>query len=280
MKSKPVVYRTRALACLALILVSGCIEGGASRSLTTSAWFIEPSLSNVAIITVDFSSLELKAAYFIKQEPCDKRFPPPGDQELTAPASRIFNAVGTGWTSRISKQGKELAFDVSRVGDFAVLEIPPVDFGGAAISDRCSGLVLYAGSIVWSGLGEQIYPAVPLRSDALQRKATKILPPQTIDIVIGVGANANTDSGMAAWESIANLNLVQEMASSPYTVLVYLYPRTVGMFDPAQADWIIFVHRGPPPEPSLVATATPQQLHLSPLRTPTSFVAPLPTRRP
>jgi hypothetical protein len=41
-------------------------------------------------------------------------------------------------------------------------------------------------------------------------------------------------SGLAAWHAVQDLNLVQELAASPYDVLVYLYPKAVGLFDPCR----------------------------------------------
>lgn len=159
-----------------------------------------------------------------------------------------------------------------------MLEIVPGDFGGVAISDPCSGLVLYAGSIVWAGGGEQLYPAAPIRSDALKRVSQQISPPRRVDVVIGPYADGDEEGGIAAWNSVKDLNLVQEIASAPYSVLVYLYPRTVGMFNPANADWVILLYRGPTPatpNPNLRPTITPP-----PVPTSQQLLSPPPTLIP
>jgi len=98
--------------------------------------------------------------------------------------------------------------------------------------------------------------------------------------MIGPAADADEERGIAAWDSIKDLNLIQELASAPYTVLVYLYPRTMGMLDPAQADWVIFIHRGPPPEPPIIVTTIPEPVPVSPLPTAQPFGSPLTTPSP
>jgi hypothetical protein len=128
----------------------------------------------------------------------------------------------------------------------AVLEIPPGDFGGFAVLNRCSGLVIFAGSILWMGKGEQFFPANPINPGLLAHKKTSINSPQRVDVIFGpyVGL-VEKESALSAWDSIQDLNIVQDLAVSPYDVLVYLYPRTVGMFNPADAEWVIFLQRKP-----------------------------------
>lgn len=258
---------------------------------TRPTWFLPDHLSNIAIILVDFQTLQFEVAYFTSQVPCGRNRPPVSDEELKFRAGGIFNAAGTYWTRRVIEEAngkrEELAFEVSRIGDFVVLEIPPGDFGGVAVSHPCSGLILYAGSIVWSGSGEQLYPAVAIDPGALEHTSRQVSTPQRIDVRIGpgvhLGAGEAKESGMAAWNSVKGLNLVQELASRPYSVLVYLYPRTVGMFDPARADWVIFVHRGASPEAPTVdapPTPTPQPPELLPTPTSQFPISPLPTPQP
>lgn len=44
----------------------------------------------------------------------------------------------------------------------------------------------------------------------------------------------------AAWEAIDDVAVVKDMSESPYPVGAYLYPPTVGAFDPDVADWVFF----------------------------------------
>lgn len=226
------------------------VEPTRSNTVTQAAWFIDPYLSNIAIIVLDYQTLQFKAAYFTRQEPCRSQRQPVSDEELKRRAGGIFDAVGKYWTHRvITDQGttrEELAFQTRFAGDLAILEIEPTDFGGFAVSHHCSGAVIFAGSIIWTGTGEQFYPANPIASDALIRHRAPITSPQRIDITNGPAAPpADEKSGLAAWHAVQDLKLVQELAASPYDVLVYLYPKTVGMFDPNSAEWVIFVQRHP-----------------------------------
>lgn len=209
--------------------------------------FFHPSASNVAIVALDFQTLQLKRAFVSYHPSCDD-YPPVSDDELRWRAGGIFDAAGEYWSGQVKEEdlgrSEVLGFQVSHVGDFAVLHISPVDFGALAVSHPCSGRVLFAGSIVWSGRGEQLYPPLPIEPDALQRTPGQASPPQRID-VLGQDVDADEEAGMAAWDSIRDLNLVKDLAFGSYSVLVYLYPRTVGTFFPENADWLVFVHHGP-----------------------------------
>jgi len=160
------------IVALTLILASACNATTSPApnqpsSSTLPGWFIDPDSSNIAIITLDFQTLDRKGVYFTRQEPCDRHHPAINDEEIAARVGDIFRATQAYWSGKI---------DVSRVADFVISVMPPSDFGGFAASHPCSGLVLYAGSIVWSGRGEQIYPAIPIHSNALQHTAPPALP--------------------------------------------------------------------------------------------------------
>jgi hypothetical protein len=204
----------------------------------------DPYESAIAIITLDFQTLRMKAAYLAYGEPCDSQ-PPVSDEEVRTRAGAIFAGKYT-WEINVQGGG------VSRVGDFVVLGVAPSDFGGVAVSDPCTGEVLFAGSIVWNGRGGQLYPVEPIPPDLLDRTSGQASPPQSIDVTGSLAASdapgeggGLEEGGLAAWDSVLDLNLVGDLASAPYTVLVLLYPRSVGAFDPAAADWVIFVHCPP-----------------------------------
>ena len=130
--------------------------------------------------------------------------------------------------------------------DFAVLIFPP-DLGGVLISSLCDGTVLYAGSIIWAGHGGQSYPDpdTALNAFSIRHTSTQASPPQSIDVV-SMESDAEgelREEGLAAWNSVSDLNLVQELSSSPYNVLIYFYsPSLVVEMDETELEWIIFVH--------------------------------------
>ena len=248
------------LTCLILLFFGAscsknmpALDGNATpvNSIPTPGWFINPSQSNIGIFVLDYQTLAFRAAYFTKQEPCGSNRQPVSEEELQERAGGLFNAVGKNWSRRVITDDKgneqsELAFKTTLAGDLAVLDLPPGDFGGFAVLHRCSGLVIYAGSILYMGKGEQLFPANPINPDVLTHKKTSINSPQRVDVIFGpyVG-HIEKESGLSAWNSIQDLNFVQDLAVSPYDVLVYLYPRTVGVFNPDDAEWVIFVQRKP-----------------------------------
>jgi hypothetical protein len=216
-------------------------------SAGTSPWFVSSDWSSVAVIVLDFETFRLKRAYISYHPSCDDH-PMVSDDNLRWRAGGIFDAAGEYWSGQVKEEAlgrsEVLDFEVSHLGDFAVLHISPGDFGAIAVSDPCSGRVLFAGSVIWAGRGEQLYPAVPIEPDALERTPGQAPPPQRLD-VLGQDYEPEEQAGLAAWDSVRYLNLVKDLASSPYSVLVYLYPRSVGAFFPENADWIIFVHHTP-----------------------------------
>ncbi len=268
------------IGLVAIFLISSC--RGQRANHADSAWFLQENLSNIGIIVLNFQTLQLQRAYLSVKTPCDELHLPVDDRQLTLRASGLFNAVRRDWTRRIieDEEGvrEELAFEVTHKNDLAVLELPPADFGGFAVAHRCSGLVVYAGSIVWGGTGQQLYPATPIDPGALKRTwRHQAPPPEQLDVMIGPYARGTEEDGLAAWQSIQNLNFVQDLMSGPYSVLVYLYPRSVGVFSPVNANWVIFVHRNPALEQESRSgpTLTPLTTQLSPTPTASTFLSPL-----
>jgi hypothetical protein len=251
--------RITTLLVVVVLLTTAC--GGSAAEIAASSpppvrtpplpsQFFDPSSSNTAIFSLDYQTLQLKTVYVSNQAPCSRTSGPLSDEELKRRTSGLFWATGNGWHRQIQQDANgqshdEVAFTVTHINELAVLEIIPGDVGGFAVVDRCSGVVLYAGSIIYAGGGTQLYPAVPVPQEAIQRTADQGHPPQSLQVRSGPGAPEDTKGGQRAWESIRDVTLVEEIASTPYEVLVYLYPRTVGVFAAYNADWVIFVRRGP-----------------------------------
>ncbi len=222
-------------------------------ALTESApiWYIDPALSNIGIIVLDYRTLHINAVFIVKQDPCSASLPGASDDELRASASGIFNAVGRHWSrGTVTPENRGhpdlLGFETKLVRDLAILELPPENVGGVAVLHRCSGLVIFAGSIIRGGRGDLFYPSNPIISSAFVRNKSTINPPLNIDVVtdpaISFGAE---EDGLKAWAAIQDLNIVQELAAAPYDVFIYLYPRSVGEFKPENALWVIFEHLYP-----------------------------------
>lgn len=221
------------------------------------AWRIDPDSysDHVALFVLDYQTLKLKRAYLTQQGRCGNVNPGASDTELRSRAGAIFYATEFDWRSRFAtSQG------FRRIGDFVVQELSPVDFGGVAVSHPCSGAVIYAATIVWAGLGHQIYPTGALSAGDLKIIASAIVEPRSFDVLVGAGAEDKIRNELAAWGEVKKLNLARDLATAPYSVLLYLYGPRVGFFDATQAEWLVFVHRGDRQnqrDPSAPGTTTP-----------------------
>ncbi|MFN8495850.1 MAG: hypothetical protein U0350_50120 [Caldilineaceae bacterium] len=202
---------------------------------TRSGAFVNPELTSVAVITLDFQTFQLKNVYVGHHPPCSNDTAPIADEEFKARVRALFAA----------QMAYPLQpFAVEHRGDFVVLSAAASDFGGLAVFDSCSGHILHAGAIVWMGRGEQIYPTNPLPPETITRTGQPASAPTLLDVLSSPYAPPD-GAEKQAWEAVADLNIIQEFATAPYRVLMYVYPRSVGIFDPSSADWVICVHRDP-----------------------------------
>ena len=232
------------------LLVTACQNHSQTAFYEASEtdFFVDPHLTNVAMIVLDYQSLEIQRLYARKQTPCDDLNAPLPDDILLKKASGFFDAVDAYWTYWIvtdehGQPQKIMGFEIKHAHDLAVLEMEPGDFGGFAIMHRCSGLLNFAGSIVWAGTGEQLFPAVPLKPKQGSLSGEQIMSPESLEVLIGPGAHqVDPTQGNQAWESARQLDVVQQISRYPHRVLVYLYPRSVGMFAPERASWIVVVY--------------------------------------
>lgn len=120
----------------------------------------------------------------------------------------------------------------------------PGDFGGVGVVSVNTGLSVFGGSIIWMGTGELTWPR-----DAWE-PALKAMPDCTLDsfpkwtgydLVGGVAAQtaAFGEALQAVWTTLLPLGVaeVQPIRSA----VVLRYPRSVGMFNPATAEWIVLL---------------------------------------
>ena len=207
--------------------------------------------ADIAIISLDYRSMEIKNVYINHQEPCSQTELINNEQELLAKAIAFFDATGI-----MYGQGQwGPIVNLKNMGEFTVIESPAGDLGGFGVFYTCNSEILYAGSTIWDGKGEQIYSTSAIRSDAIEHSLEYSLEPQQVAVVIGQNVNgfvdeksgliASEESGLIAWEHIKDLNILEGFTFARYSVLVYLYPRSIGSFDPNSADWVILVHRDP-----------------------------------
>jgi hypothetical protein len=124
----------------------------------------------------------------------------------------------------------------------------PGDFGAVVSVNRYTGLVTFAGSIIWSGAGEIELPKTWSTSD-LGRGCNTPNPsdPRYFHLTGGEVADAQATTRM---QEAARIVLSTALPTaflqwgSPFGTTVLLYPRTVGSFDPDTAELIVLFDGG------------------------------------
>lgn len=113
------------------------------------------------------------------------------------------------------------------------------DFGAVGLVSRRTGFVAFAGGIVWSGRGEIAFPSSWRPASELASGCSGPTRPAT-DSFILTGAKDTPAAALdAAWSTALPLGLSRVNGLGGAFVLGY--PRSVGMFDPSSAEWIVVI---------------------------------------
>ena len=114
----------------------------------------------------------------------------------------------------------------------------PGDFGGVSAVSARSGRTVFGGAVVWSGTGEVNYPKLWLAGDigiacgsssissvrGFDMRGGAALPGSEMDMALAVVFDSAFALAMRSWGILSD-------------AMVLLYPRTVGDFDPANAEY-------------------------------------------
>ena len=124
---------------------------------------------------------------------------------------------------------------------------PPGDFGGVGAVSARNGLPVFGGGIVWDGAGEITWPAAwdpPVGLGAGCATATSPPTARGFDLRDASALPAaDVDAALAVvWQTALPEGLWR--GGYVFNAMVLLYPRTVGAFDPATAEWIALVNSG------------------------------------
>lgn len=126
----------------------------------------------------------------------------------------------------------------------------PGDFGGTTVVSARTGLAIFGASIVWSGTGEITLPATWRPSAELGLGCTAIAvdpPPPSTSVDLAQGQAAVAPAAFAAALAQSEQTAVASGLLAAHYIferMVLLYPRTVGAFDPARAEWIVILESG------------------------------------
>lgn len=140
--------------------------------------------------------------------------------------------------------GKELLFSQSSENfTIATQYTPPGDFGNIKLIYEEINKVIFDGDIIWMGLGHINYPQNIL-------PASEFRYVMTCDYVMPEGGFENVFNPQGAfydysqiWTSVQGLVKVREyLRSNPdATVKLFLYTPSVGVGNPEDWDWILFL---------------------------------------
>lgn len=166
-----------------------------------------------------------------------------GYQSPTEAQARATAQADTGF----GQNGQQVASDTP--ADAFVFYESPGDFGGAAAVSRTTGLSVFGGGIVWSGTGQITYPQGWLPPSALGPgcgPSPMIPPPKSRGFDLRGGGPLPDAEVKAALDVVWSTALPLGLAKTAYLfdAVVLLYPRTVGAFDPNNAEWIVLVDSG------------------------------------
>lgn len=117
----------------------------------------------------------------------------------------------------------------------------PGDFGSVKWYDKQSMKELFAGTIIWMGKGERTFPEkISPPSSFPKLDITTVMPPMTTllhDEFVEVDEDIDYT---AVWKAVSNLQCVSWMSDST-PAYIYLYAPSVGIGDPKDWYWVIFL---------------------------------------
>jgi hypothetical protein len=140
--------------------------------------------------------------------------------------------------------GKELTFaDTSSNMSITNQYVAPGDFGNIKLKYQELNEILFDGTIVWAGLGQVNYPQNLLNANQFDR----VMTTDYVTPVSGFENVYNPDNTVynytAIWTSVQSIVKVRQyLYSNPNaTVKIFLYTPSVGLGNPADWDWFIFM---------------------------------------
>jgi hypothetical protein len=140
--------------------------------------------------------------------------------------------------------GKELSFPNTTSNMTLTNQyVAPSDFGSVKIIYQELNETLFDGTIVWSGLGQMNYPQNLLNANQFDTVMTTdyVTPSAGFENVFN--PDNTTYSYNEVWTSVQSLVKVRQyLNSNPNaSVKLFLYTPSVGIGNPAEWDWIIFM---------------------------------------
>ena len=118
------------------------------------------------------------------------------------------------------------------------------DFGRVQFTYTATGDTLFAATTIWMGQGSIQYPHTFDSPESFGTRTAYISQPQDVERFQSE-TGFSTDFMQAAtdsvWSVLSSLDIVHAFAESQFRIGYFLYPPTVGSFDPHSAKWIVFL---------------------------------------
>jgi hypothetical protein len=123
----------------------------------------------------------------------------------------------------------------------------PGDFGGVGVVSEDTGLSVFGGSIVWNGRGDIVWPSAWREGNELgNRCGPEGRPPTTYSYDLVEGGEIQDARLSEVLEITRDTAIDQAFWRGGYVfdVVVLRYPRSVGVFNPATAEYIVIFNGG------------------------------------
>ncbi|GGB85774.1 hypothetical protein GCM10007424_27330 [Flavobacterium suaedae] len=149
--------------------------------------------------------------------------------------------------TNVFEGGKELTFPEANSFTISTIYNEPGDFGDITLKYEEVNETIFAGDIVWMGLGEMTYPeTLNTADDFLSVDETVAFPMEdNFQIIEYSEYNYYPESidYSAIWGAIDNLQIVQEYRDSnpDSKINLFLYTPSVGVGNPAEWDWYVIL---------------------------------------
>lgn len=161
----------------------------------------------------------------------------------TDPPNRVLFLM-VDYKTKVFEGGKEFYyFDTTSAFTISSQYVPPNDFGSIKLFYQELHDTLFYGSIVWNGCGHINFPKNIIPSYQFDTVTTSDTVMPLSGFVNATDTTNNVFYNSPVWPSIQKLVIVRQyLSSNPNgTVRIYLYAPSVGMGNPADWDWIIFL---------------------------------------
>jgi hypothetical protein len=195
------------LFSIVFFLILNCKKSTEPNTEYSYSWPLKSDSMNFAILVLDYETYTLEGGHFVNYEICNSN-------------------------------DTNLPFDIH------VSE--PLDFGGIIFEYSQTTDTLFRATVIWRGVGSIIYPSYLLPPDTFKINTNTITKPDSLEIFeyfLNYDKDELTLKCDTVWLAIDNLDIVRDFSQKLFKAGVFLYPPSVGGFDPKSAKWIVFLCR-------------------------------------